>query len=435
MYLIRGLFLLQLLLFCVSIPDTSKPYLKSNLDESHTNQYTNHLDSSRFNLNRDFILKHASDRSSHQDHSSALRYSSPFYGTSSSLVKNPNLFDESIAVYPKGRLGVHTAVAGKKGTRLSKRAGRADSTLLQNESRAYDSSLDRKSVANGLGYTRDSAGDDGSNRLGDAEGAKHRLTESAQLKQSDKLDALYRLADQLNQLNIPQQLDDADQINKLNNHPTDPHHSSNNLIRPTNNRNPVDLVRQLSRFKWQSVKHGKFTLVSRSRRSSAHNDGSNKRLEIKKEELLAITQQLEAELLAKNDLQGLKILSHLNNISTLPYLSENYTDYIDNSTNAYVELPPSLKVFFYCIYTLIFFVGLIGNSLVSFIPMINKFNNSQEVSPTHLRFYRVQNIYVVYSNKSMYNVTYFFITNLAMSDILLCLFSVPITPMYLLFYK
>lgn len=32
---------------------------------------------------------------------------------------------------------------------------------------------------------------------------------------------------------------------------------------------------------------------------------------------------------------------------------------------AYVELPPSLRVFFYCVYTLIFFVGLIGNSLVS----------------------------------------------------------------------
>lgn len=37
----------------------------------------------------------------------------------------------------------------------------------------------------------------------------------------------------------------------------------------------------------------------------------------------------------------------------------------NNNTTTYVELPPSLKVFFYCVYTLIFFVGLIGNSLVS----------------------------------------------------------------------
>lgn len=74
----------------------------------------------------------------------------------------------------------------------------------------------------------------------------------------------------------------------------------------------------------------------------------------------------------------------------------------------YIELPPSLKVFFYCIYSLIFVLGVCGNALVC---------------------------YVVAKNRSMQTVTNYFITNLALSDILLCLFAVPITPLYLLYYR
>ncbi|XP_015792349.1 prolactin-releasing peptide receptor-like [Tetranychus urticae] len=74
----------------------------------------------------------------------------------------------------------------------------------------------------------------------------------------------------------------------------------------------------------------------------------------------------------------------------------------------YLEHRPALQVFFYCLYALIFLVGICGNTLVC---------------------------YVVFRNKQMHTVTNLFITNLALSDILLCIFSVPITPLYLIFYK
>lgn len=54
-------------------------------------------------------------------------------------------------------------------------------------------------------------------------------------------------------------------------------------------------------------------------------------------------------------------------------------------------------------YIAIFVIGLFGNMLVC---------------------------YVVYRNKAMHTVTNFFITNLALSDILLCLLAVPFTPLY-----
>jgi neuropeptide Y receptor len=38
--------------------------------------------------------------------------------------------------------------------------------------------------------------------------------------------------------------------------------------------------------------------------------------------------------------------------------------------------------------------------------------------------------YIVYSNKAMQTVTNLFITNLALSDILLCVLCVPFTPLY-----
>ncbi|CAG0920763.1 unnamed protein product [Notodromas monacha] len=54
-------------------------------------------------------------------------------------------------------------------------------------------------------------------------------------------------------------------------------------------------------------------------------------------------------------------------------------------------------------YALIFLVGITGNILVC---------------------------YIVYSRKHMQNVTNYFITNLAMADILLCVLAVPFTPLY-----
>ena len=58
---------------------------------------------------------------------------------------------------------------------------------------------------------------------------------------------------------------------------------------------------------------------------------------------------------------------------------------------------------FAVIYLLIFLVGLVGNGLVW---------------------------HAVLRNKAMQTVTNFFITNLALADILLCLLSVPFTPIY-----
>lgn len=58
---------------------------------------------------------------------------------------------------------------------------------------------------------------------------------------------------------------------------------------------------------------------------------------------------------------------------------------------------------FCVIYTIIFVLGLVGNILVCF---------------------------VVVRNKAMQTVTNLFISNLALSDILLCIFAVPFTPLY-----
>ncbi|XP_041987901.1 prolactin-releasing peptide receptor-like [Aricia agestis] len=58
---------------------------------------------------------------------------------------------------------------------------------------------------------------------------------------------------------------------------------------------------------------------------------------------------------------------------------------------------------FCVVYTVIFVLGLLGNVLVCF---------------------------VVIRNKAMQTVTNLFITNLALSDILLCVFAVPFTPLY-----
>lgn len=67
-----------------------------------------------------------------------------------------------------------------------------------------------------------------------------------------------------------------------------------------------------------------------------------------------------------------------------------------------------MRVFFYWIYLIIFCIGISGNLLV---------------------------IWVFITNKAMHSVTNLFIANLAISDILLCLFAVPFTPLYLLTFK
>ncbi|CAN7937360.1 unnamed protein product, partial [Ixodes hexagonus] len=81
----------------------------------------------------------------------------------------------------------------------------------------------------------------------------------------------------------------------------------------------------------------------------------------------------------------------------------NVTTYHVSVINDYITSIPAVKAFFYCIYILIFVVGICGNVLVC---------------------------YVVFRNKSMQTVTNFFITNLGLSDILLCTLAVPFTPLY-----
>ncbi|CAG9560964.1 unnamed protein product [Danaus chrysippus] len=81
----------------------------------------------------------------------------------------------------------------------------------------------------------------------------------------------------------------------------------------------------------------------------------------------------------------------------------------DNFQNDNVTLPPdpiedkAIQAAFCTAYTIIFVVGIFGNALVC---------------------------YAVIRNRAMQTVTNLFITNLALSDILLCVFAVPFTPLY-----
>ncbi|XP_072947221.1 prolactin-releasing peptide receptor-like [Epargyreus clarus] len=83
--------------------------------------------------------------------------------------------------------------------------------------------------------------------------------------------------------------------------------------------------------------------------------------------------------------------------------SENAT--LSHHPNVYENIIDKkwVQAVFCVIYTIIFVLGLIGNLLVC---------------------------YVVIRNKAMQTVTNLFITNLALSDILLCIFAVPFTPLY-----
>ncbi|XP_052741855.1 prolactin-releasing peptide receptor-like [Bicyclus anynana] len=80
--------------------------------------------------------------------------------------------------------------------------------------------------------------------------------------------------------------------------------------------------------------------------------------------------------------------------ATLPPRIAGYENIIDNKW---------VQSAFCVIYTVIFVLGLLGNVLVCF---------------------------VVVRNKAMQTVTNLFISNLALSDILLCIFAVPFTPLY-----
>lgn len=95
-------------------------------------------------------------------------------------------------------------------------------------------------------------------------------------------------------------------------------------------------------------------------------------------------------------------------------LGPNYTDIFRNGTpdmfNIHTKPPREnvidnkvVQAIFCVVYTIIFVLGILGNMLVC---------------------------YVVIRNRAMQTVTNLFITNLALSDILLCIFAVPFTPLY-----
>lgn len=75
----------------------------------------------------------------------------------------------------------------------------------------------------------------------------------------------------------------------------------------------------------------------------------------------------------------------------------------NNDTNENIINDNTVQVVFFMVYTTIFVLGIFGNVLVC---------------------------YVVFRNKAMQTVTNLFITNLALSDILLCVLAVPFTPLY-----
>ncbi|CAG9854101.1 unnamed protein product [Phyllotreta striolata] len=75
----------------------------------------------------------------------------------------------------------------------------------------------------------------------------------------------------------------------------------------------------------------------------------------------------------------------------------------NNTTSEDIINDNTVQVAFFMVYTTIFVMGIFGNVLVC---------------------------YVVFRNKAMQTVTNLFITNLALSDILLCVLAVPFTPLY-----
>ncbi|XP_063976717.1 prolactin-releasing peptide receptor-like [Diachasmimorpha longicaudata] len=90
-----------------------------------------------------------------------------------------------------------------------------------------------------------------------------------------------------------------------------------------------------------------------------------------------------------------------------PEVLENETSFLNGSTENIVDdyLTTNIWVqgIFYLLYAAIFLIGVFGNALVC---------------------------YVVARNTQMQTVTNLFITNLALSDVLLCVLAVPFTPLY-----
>ncbi|KAI5692439.1 hypothetical protein M8J75_016564, partial [Diaphorina citri] len=92
--------------------------------------------------------------------------------------------------------------------------------------------------------------------------------------------------------------------------------------------------------------------------------------------------------------------SNKNLVSDVP---DMYNTSISSNDTIPIIRETSIQILFSLIYATIFVLGVFGNVLVC---------------------------YVVFHNKNMHTVTNFFITNLALSDILLCILAVPFTPTY-----
>ncbi|XP_047993781.1 prolactin-releasing peptide receptor-like [Leguminivora glycinivorella] len=100
--------------------------------------------------------------------------------------------------------------------------------------------------------------------------------------------------------------------------------------------------------------------------------------------------------------------SHVPGVSliyTKTIIGDEYNVIEDPKVNKTTDLIDfiAVQVAFCILYSIIFILGVFGNVLVCF---------------------------VVFRNRAMQTVTNLFITNLALSDILLCVFAVPLTPMY-----
>ena len=101
-------------------------------------------------------------------------------------------------------------------------------------------------------------------------------------------------------------------------------------------------------------------------------------------------------------LSGLKPVHPLmDNITTVMITILNGTSSLEDTEDDVMELK-WLRAIFIIFYCVIFLSGITGNSLV---------------------------VYVVVRNKSMQSITNIFITNLALSDIMMCLLAVPFTPL------
>lgn len=83
--------------------------------------------------------------------------------------------------------------------------------------------------------------------------------------------------------------------------------------------------------------------------------------------------------------------------------TSNGTEMAVDGSGDIMQKTASLQIIFCIFYAIVFVLGIVGNVLVC---------------------------YVVFRNRAMQTVTNYFITNLALSDILLCILAVPFTPLY-----